>query len=150
MKSIIFTDLDGTLLDQYNYSYKKAIKALNLIRKKDIPLVFCTSKTRAEIEFYRKKLSNKHPFISENGGAIFIPNNYFNFKVDYDKKDKDYFIIELGTDYDKLISVIKKIKNNINIRNFGSMSAKEVSKITNLPIRNAELAKKDIMMNLLF
>ena len=89
MKSIIFTDLDGTLLDQYNYSYKKAIKALNLIRKKDIPLVFCTSKTRAEIEFYRKKLSNKHPFISENGGAIFIPNNYFNFKVDYDKKDKE-------------------------------------------------------------
>ena len=141
MQIIIFTDLDGTLLDD-KYSYKKSKNILNLIRKKRIPLIFCTSKTKAEVDYYRKKLNNKDPFISENGSAIFIPKDYFNFKINYDKKDKNYFIIELGTDYNKLISVIKKIKNNINIRNFGEMGIKEVSKISKLPIKNAKLAKK--------
>ena len=57
MKKIIFTDLDGTLLDSHTYSYKKAINALQLLKKKEIPLIFYTSKTRAEIEFWRKKVA---------------------------------------------------------------------------------------------
>ncbi|MCH8004130.1 MAG: mannosyl-3-phosphoglycerate phosphatase [Nanoarchaeota archaeon] len=143
MKQIIFTDLDGTLLDYNTYSFKKAQDALRLLNIKKIPLIICTSKTRAEIEYYRKKLGNRVPFISENGGAIFIPKNYFKFQFSFSKTDKNYFIIELGTDYNKLISVIKKIKkSNINIGNFSDMSAKEVSKITNLSVRNAKLAKK--------
>jgi len=36
---------------------------------------------RKEIEYYRKKLDNNHPFISENGGGIFIPKGYFPFDL---------------------------------------------------------------------
>lgn len=50
-KIIIFTDLDGTLLDVV-YSYHAANEALHSIREQDIPLVICSSKTRAEIEFF--------------------------------------------------------------------------------------------------
>ena len=64
---IIFTDLDGTLLDS-GYSFRKAMPALRLIKEKDIPLVLCSSKTKTEIDYYRKKLENDHPFVSENGG----------------------------------------------------------------------------------
>jgi mannosyl-3-phosphoglycerate phosphatase len=78
---IVFTDLDGTLLDYRNYSFEKALPALELIKQKNIPLVICSSKTRSEIEYYRKKLSNDHPFISENGGGIFIPKDYFESGV---------------------------------------------------------------------
>ena len=109
MKEVIFTDLDGTLLDE-NYSFKKAKPALDLVREKKIPLVICTSKTRAEIEVYRKKLRNNHPFISENGGAIFIPKKYFTKKFKYTKKTKDYYIIELGTPYEQLKKVLKTIE----------------------------------------
>jgi len=66
---IFFTDLDGTLLDHDTYSFEKAHQALEILRKKNIPLVLCTSKTRTEIGFYRKILKNSHPFISENGGC---------------------------------------------------------------------------------
>jgi len=38
--------------------------------RKTSPLVFSSSKTSAEIEIYRRKLENDHPFISENGGAM--------------------------------------------------------------------------------
>ena len=86
MQKIIFTDLDGTLLDHNTYSFKKAFPALRIIKKKKIPLIICTSKTKGEIEHYRKKLKNNHPFVSENGGAIFIPKDYFDFKFRYSFK----------------------------------------------------------------
>ena len=73
---IIFTDLDGTLLDHDTYSWKPAESALKLARKMNIPVIFCTSKTRAEVEIYRKSIGNKHPFIAESGEAIFIPVSY--------------------------------------------------------------------------
>ena len=111
MKFVIFTDLDGTLLDPETYSFQKALPALKLIKKSEIPLVFSTSKTRAETEFYRKKLENKHPFIVENGGAIFIPRNYFPFGFKYDRVDGEYLVIKLGTDYGKLRKVLESIKN---------------------------------------
>jgi len=142
MQKIIFTDLDGTLLDNETYSFEKAKEALRIIKKNNIPLIFCSSKTRAEIEHYREKIHNKGPFISENGGAIFIPKKYFKFKFHFDKKNEDYFIIELGIEYNILQEVIKKIKrNNIKISNFGNMAINEISKITNLSIKNVKFAK---------
>ena len=77
-KVLIFTDLDGTLLDADNYSFEEALPALEKIKKRKIPLILCSSKTKAELELYQKKLKIKSPFISENGGAIFIPPAYFN------------------------------------------------------------------------
>jgi len=43
---VIFTDLDGTLLDD-NYSYKDALLVLRVLNKRKIPLVFCSAKTKA-------------------------------------------------------------------------------------------------------
>ena len=72
---VIFSDLDGTLLDHNTYSFDAAKQALESIEDKEIPLILCTSKTRGEIEYYRELINNKHPFISENGGGIYIPDN---------------------------------------------------------------------------
>jgi mannosyl-3-phosphoglycerate phosphatase len=55
-KLVIFTDLDGTLLDRNTYSFEPALPALHLIRQKDIPLILTSSKTRAEIEFCQAQL----------------------------------------------------------------------------------------------
>ena len=79
-RMIIITDLDGTLLHHRTYSFEEAKPALDLVRRQGIPLVICSSKTRAEIEVYRKRLDNNHPFISENGGGIYIPAGYFPFR----------------------------------------------------------------------
>lgn len=38
MEYIIFTDLDGTLIDHDTYSYEAALDAIKLIDQKDIPL----------------------------------------------------------------------------------------------------------------
>lgn len=70
---IIFTDLDGTLLDRQTYSWDAARPALGLIKERSIPLALCSSKTRAEIEVIRKELDNPDPFICENGGGNLYP-----------------------------------------------------------------------------
>lgn len=63
----VFTDLDGTLLDHETYSWEAARPALERLELSGIPWILVTSKTRAEVELWRKQLGNRHPFIIENG-----------------------------------------------------------------------------------
>lgn len=144
---VIFTDLDGTLLDS-DYSFAKATPALSLLRKNKIPLILCSSKTRTEIEFYRKKLHNTHPFISENGGGIFIPKNYFklkvkNLKFKVSEENEKYYIIRLGAKYIDLRKALQDLRlENFDVRGFGDMSAKEIAALTGLKINEARMAKQ--------
>lgn len=74
---LVFTDLDGTLLDHYNYSYQAAEPTLEALERQQIPVIPTTSKTRAELIQLRQDLKNQHPFVIENGAAVFIPKAYF-------------------------------------------------------------------------
>ena len=71
MKSLlVFTDLDGTLLDHHSYSWAPANQALARIAERDIPLILSSSKPCSEILQLRRHLHNRHPFIVENGSAV--------------------------------------------------------------------------------
>lgn len=74
---LIFTDMDGSLLDHYTYSFEPAHDLLHKLEARGIPVIPCTSKTRAELEQLRLQLTNPHPFIVENGAAVCIPDQYF-------------------------------------------------------------------------
>lgn len=143
-KLLIFTDLDGTLLDRDTYSFKPAGPALRLMRLKNIPLILTSSKTRAEIEFYRKKLGNDHPFISENGGAIFIPKGYFSSPYPYERELEEYFVLELGTFHPQIIEALKSIEKEVGVpmKGFSDLTIREISSLSGLSLREAELAKR--------
>lgn len=142
-KLIIFTDLDGTLLDQRDFSFEAALPSINLINKKEIPLIFASSKTRAEIELYRKRLRNHYPFISENGGGVFIPKHYFSFTFSYDREKDGYFVIEFGEPYSNIIKVFEKIRNEtgIKLRGFSDLSPSELVSLCGFSRKEALLAK---------
>jgi mannosyl-3-phosphoglycerate phosphatase len=141
---IVFTDLDGTLADFHTYSYEQALPALDALKKNDIPLIVCSSKTRAEIENFRLRLDNTHPFISENGGAIFIPLEYFDFEIPSTRKDFTYWIIEFGTPYHKIRGTLQKIQAEYPdlVRGFGDISAQEVANLCEIPSEEGFLAKE--------
>ena len=46
--ALIFSDLDGTLLDHDSYTFGAAQCALRAVRERSIPLILATSKTLAE------------------------------------------------------------------------------------------------------
>ncbi|HHJ53507.1 MAG TPA: HAD-IIB family hydrolase, partial [Caldithrix abyssi] len=66
---VVFTDLDGTLLDAQTYSYLPALEAIQLLKEKHIPLIFCTSKTFSEARALQQQMGISDPFIVENGSA---------------------------------------------------------------------------------
>ncbi|MHC1595500.1 MAG: mannosyl-3-phosphoglycerate phosphatase [Candidatus Syntropharchaeales archaeon] len=140
---VVFTDLDGTLVDADTYSYEKALPAIKLLKERGVPIVFCTSKTRAEIEVYRKKLEINDPFIPENGGAIFIPHGYFDFEYDYTREVDGYNVIEFGTDYRTLRGVLSTVssKTGCRIIGFGDMTPEEISASCGLSYEDSCLAK---------
>src|SRR5215467_11671757 len=74
MRTLVFTDLDGTLLDE-NYSWRGAESALAELRRLRVPLILCTSKTRAEVQKLRTALKNNDPYSVENGGMVVIPKS---------------------------------------------------------------------------
>jgi len=140
---VIFTDLDGTLLDLETYSYNGALPSIEQLRSQEMPIIFCSAKTRAEQEVYRQELQINDPFIVENGGAIFISKGYFPFDFEYHKAKDGYQVIELGIPYNRIREILAQVRNDtgVNFRGFGDMSVEEVASLTGLDLEAAQRAK---------
>ncbi len=79
-KLLVFTDMDGTLLDHHTYSWQSAISTISQLKLLNIPIICNTSKTYQEVKQLHFSLSLDSPFIVENGSAIFdsAPKNSNN------------------------------------------------------------------------
>lgn len=146
-KPLIFTDLDGTLLDHATYACQPAYLALKLIREKKIPVIFCSSKTRKEIEHYRRQLDNQDPFITENGGGIFIPDGYFTLPTFppglVTSREPGYTVIHLGAPYLHLRRAMRELREEgFAITGFGDMTVAQVAELTGLDMKQASMAKE--------
>ncbi|MEW6601907.1 MAG: mannosyl-3-phosphoglycerate phosphatase, partial [Nitrospirota bacterium] len=95
---------------------------------------------------YRKKLDNLDPFISENGGGIYVPKDYFKFSLEdtgLRTEDKEgYKAIILGTEYEDLRKALLQLRQEgIDLKGFGDMTIKEVAAVTGLSHEEAGMAK---------
>lgn len=140
---VIFTDLDGTLLHPKTYSFEDALPALRLIRQRGVPLVVVSSKTRAEIEVWRKRLGNEHPFVSENGGGVFVPAGYPLLRP-RGVPMGDYVVTVLGERYETIRTGFRRVRRELGtaVQGFGDMTAGEVARLTGLPDVEAALARE--------
>ena len=143
-KTIIFTDLDGTLLDYRDYSCSRVAPLVSKLKDRGVIIVFCSSKTRAEQEVYRSKLGINIPFIVENGGAVYIKQDYFPFTYEYHRLDGGYHVIELGLPYKEIRHRLNEVRhrNNLSFKGFGDMDAAEVANLTGLNMASARLAQQ--------
>jgi mannosyl-3-phosphoglycerate phosphatase family protein len=140
---VIFSDLDGTLLHPRTYSWDAALPALRHVQRLGIPLVLVSSKTRAEVEVWRERLGNSHPFIVENGGGIFIPDGYFPFPVEGELRGA-YRVITLGLPYETVRKRFGELRDRLGtpVKGFGDMTAEEVADLTGLSREEAQLAQR--------
>jgi mannosyl-3-phosphoglycerate phosphatase len=143
VRTVVFSDLDGTLLDE-NYSFEVTSPLIARLKALNVPIVLCSSKTRLEIEYFRQKLGIDDPFISENGAAIFVPSGYFEAEKYWTKQTKQYDIVELGIAYSSIRKKFERISKTCanELIGFGDMTAEEIAKDTGLTIELAELAKQ--------
>ncbi len=139
---VIFTDLDGSLLDQDTYSWAEAAKALSLCRRKGVPVVMVSSKTAAEMAVLAAEMALSAPFISENGGGIFVPEKAFDHPPDGAIYQAGFWKYALGTPYAELVSALCLIREELgwDIRSFSDMDVGEISRLTGLGPHEARLA----------
>lgn len=138
---IVFTDLDGTLLDHHSYSWQAATPALDALKAANIPLILNSSKTISEIEELRSELGNQHPFVVENGSAIAIPGGYFNHR---ENSSEDPEVVCFGADYaqirEKLVAL--REQHGYHFAGFGDLGVAEVAQLTGLDLAAAGRAKQ--------
>ncbi len=139
---LIFTDLDGSLLDHDGYSHAGAAPALGTLRAQAVPLVFVTSKTRTEIERLQKELDIREPFVAENGGGIFFPAGYRGFRIPGAIERGPHALILLGKPYAEIRRFVENRKTRFAIRGAGDLSLEELGALTGLSPEQARLAKQ--------
>ena len=142
---VVFSDLDGTLLDHDTYSFDAARPALERLGHAGVPLVLCTSKTRAEVEPLRAALDNDSPFIVENGGAIVIPNGYFSVEIHAaSERSEGMLVVPLGDPYESLVAALARASRDsgVRVRGFADMTDAEVAEATGLSPGQARLARR--------
>ncbi|MHB1192187.1 MAG: HAD-IIB family hydrolase [Longimicrobiales bacterium] len=119
---VVFTDLDATLLDEATYSFDPAREALAALAERHIPLVLCSSKTRAEMERWALALGTSWPLVTENGGSILWAEG------------GAYRAQTRGTPRSQLVAALADIAGETGsvLRGFASLSVGDVEAITGL------------------
>ncbi|HQP47250.1 MAG TPA: HAD-IIB family hydrolase, partial [Spirochaetota bacterium] len=72
---LLFSDLDGTILDFHTYSCEKSLPGISLCREHGIPLILVSSKTFDEMADIHCRLGLDAPFVFENGGGVAWKNS---------------------------------------------------------------------------
>lgn len=143
MACIIFTDLDGTLLNSESYRYEAALPTLEYLKQMGIPVVPVTSKTRQEVEKLRADIGLQDAFVVENGSAVFIPRHQTIFQLPDGEDVEDYRMLQLGCNYVTARAGLKAIAQSIGrpLKGFGDWSVEQIMQLTGLPASDARQAK---------
>jgi mannosyl-3-phosphoglycerate phosphatase len=143
---VVFTDLDGTLLDHDDYSFEAARPALAQMEALNIPVILTTSKTATEVLSLRRELDNHHPFIVENGGTIVIPKGYFQKATlpHAANEDAEFIYYQLVTSYREIIRLLHTLREEYGFKftGFADMRPTELAQETGLSLDYAILAKR--------
>lgn len=137
MTLLIFTDLDGTLLDHHTYSYAPARSALAEIKQRGYPLILCSSKTRAELIALHQELELTTPFICENGAAVYWQDNASDSTTQSPWQHQAF-----SPPRETLIDVIQTLRAQYHYRftGFHDCTPAQIVELTGLGLTQAELA----------
>ncbi len=138
---VVYTDLDGTLLDHHSYSHAAARPALALLREHDVPVVLASSKTFPELADLARELALEYPVIGENGAFVAWPAS-FPLTADFDQAHEGYRFRYFGRSYDGILSVLRLLRRNpgMAFSGFSDWSIDELMARTGLERAAAERA----------
>ncbi|MFK8186455.1 MAG: HAD-IIB family hydrolase [Phormidesmis sp.] len=135
-KLLVATDLDATLLDHQTYSYEAALLAIAQLKSHGCPIIFNSSKTRAEQALLREELGLIAPFIVENGSAVIIPPGQLQESTEQVKV--------FGPTYETLTSHIAQLREQKGycFQGFADLDADTLANLTGLTPSKAAAAKQ--------
>jgi len=139
---VIFTDMDGSLLDHHDYHHHEADALLDELEVKHIPVILVSSKTRAELLHWRKELNNHHPFIIENGAAVIMPAGYFQQQPEAVTLQDEYWVRSFTEPRQRWLDLIAALAPDYagDFNQFAKMDLDTIMALTGLAPDMARLA----------
>lgn len=139
---LIFTDLDGTLLDHDTYSHSAADSTISALKKARIPIIPTTSKTFAELSVLQEELALSGPFIVENGAAIHVPHGFFKKKPNNTQWQNNSWVRQFSSKKNYWLNLLSKIEPEFKgqFTHFSTMTNEQICAATGLTPEAAERA----------
>jgi mannosyl-3-phosphoglycerate phosphatase len=143
VSAIVFADIDSAPSAPLSDGGGRRAALLEMLAVRRITLVLCSRRTRAEVESIRQDLGIFHPFVCENGAAVFMPERYFGSDLDNTRKVGGYQVIEFGSPYEQVVDTLRRVADRLSVRvlGFRDMSVEQVSREHGLSLLEARLAK---------
>ncbi|TWT92421.1 HAD-IIB family hydrolase [Stieleria varia] len=147
---MIFTDLDGCLLNKHDYDWQPAKSSLLELRKRQIPVVLNSSKTVPEMIALSGELGLQgNTLISENGSVICWGNDVTSTpsspstlqstsQTDHPTDETEV----IGASRTDILSLLDGMKRSFRFRSFADMGVSGVALETQLSAEKAALALK--------
>ncbi len=144
---VIFTDLDGTLLDAATYSAAPAREAMAALAAHRAAIVFCSSKTAAEQRAIREQLGlTAAPFIVENGSAIFVPDAAQlpvpQWRASEARPTERRFVLGVGAGAVREAIRAAARTTGCDVTGYADLSSAEIASLTGLSFAGAERANQ--------
>lgn len=142
--TIVFTDMDGTLLDHHTYDISPALPMLAKLRQRNVPVIPTTSKTFAELIALREAYDLDGPFIVENGAAVYLPHKFFPQKVSGTVWTEGFWCKSLSSPRMYWLKIVERLKDEFagEFIGFDDMSTEQIIDATGLKQEEAERAAK--------
>lgn len=141
---LVFTDLDGSLLDHHGYDWAPARDWLARLKELGVPVIPVTSKTRSEVMPLRRELGiEEAPFIAENGALAGLPPAWCHARLDRDPAADGLVIRTLGVDIGLIRKRLSVWRERLGVRftTMSEMPLDDLVAFTGLSETQARLAR---------
>ncbi len=137
---LVFTDLDGTLLDHDTYAWEAARPALQRLAALRIPVILNSSKTLAEQARIRAELALPYPLAAENGQVLAVPADYFAGAGG----DGPLLHEILGLPYAEITATAAALRarHGFRFRGFSELGDAQVAELCGFPVADAQRARQ--------
>ncbi len=143
VRYILFSDLDGTLLDAKTYGFAGAEPALAALGSTEsFPLILMTSKTAEETLGYVRALETGESFSVENGGGIYIAKHRVAVPPPGSIADGAYHRLDQGAPIERLSAFLLEFNHRYGtaIRALTDLTVDEAASATGLAPEEAARA----------
>lgn len=134
---LVFTDLEGTLLESHTGDWQPAVPWLNRLKEAGAPVILCSSKTAAEMAQIQQETGLQGlPFIAENGAVI---------QLDAGWQDDEHFPrLIAGSPQVEIAAVLAKLRENEGFKftTFSDVDEQIISDWTGLNNAHSALARQ--------
>jgi len=139
---IVVTDLDGTLLDHHSYEFKPAMFMIASLKRHDIPIVFNSSKTYAEMRYLQDQMGLLDPMIAENGAAIYLPKHRFSPPLKSWEDSGDFWRLSLAKPRGHWLRILAQYPDQASVLSFSYLGVQGVMNVSGLDWAAAERASQ--------